>query len=340
MKSLNAFPLLSALFALETVHGFSVSPSLRPISFAHPHQQFKISTITSYQTHSREFSSRLKSLQFCQDYKSHTRCSSVTTDTVNDCAHHTLPSQSDPAGVAPADTRHSPPQCIGEQLKVLWDFSRPHTIIGSIVALTSIFMYTLPPTLWFTPSFLLAWITALIPSLLVNFYITGLNQITDIDIDKINKPYLPIPSGRLTKQNAIKLVLFSLFVSLAIATKALLPMKLIIVIPILLGSIYSLPPFRFKRYPILAALCILTVRGIIINLGFSLYAKEAILGLPTVSSFSQVFDNHKDSLALSGFFSLFGLIIALMKDTPDVDGDKKNNIGTLAVRLGANRMFR
>ena len=35
----------------------------------------------------------------------------------------------------------------------------------------------------------------------------------------------------------------------------------------LLGTAYSLPPFRLKRFPILAAFCILVVRGSLVNLG-------------------------------------------------------------------------
>ena len=48
----------------------------------------------------------------------------------------------------------------------------------------------------------------------MNIYITGLNQITDIDIDKINKPNLPLASGDLSKQQGIAIVLFCLVVSL------------------------------------------------------------------------------------------------------------------------------
>ena len=42
----------------------------------------------------------------------------------------------------------------------------------------------------------LAWAT--VCAILVNIYVTGLNQITDVDIDKINKPYLPIAAGHLS----------------------------------------------------------------------------------------------------------------------------------------------
>jgi len=39
---------------------------------------------------------------------------------------------------------------------------------------------------------------ALVPALLMNICIVGLNQIFDVPIDRINKPYLPLASGEFT----------------------------------------------------------------------------------------------------------------------------------------------
>lgn len=50
------------------------------------------------------------------------------------------------------------------------------------------------------------WVQALIPALLMNVYIVGLNQIYDIDIDKVNKPYLPLASGEFSVTTGITLV--------------------------------------------------------------------------------------------------------------------------------------
>jgi len=42
----------------------------------------------------------------------------------------------------------------------------------------------------------------MVPALLMNLYITGLNQITDVEIDKVNKPDLVIPAGDLRLRDA------------------------------------------------------------------------------------------------------------------------------------------
>ena len=45
-----------------------------------------------------------------------------------------------------------------------------------------------------------ALLQALVPALLMNICIVGLNQLYDIDIDRVNKPYLPLASGELSEQ--------------------------------------------------------------------------------------------------------------------------------------------
>lgn len=75
---------------------------------------------------------------------------------------------------------------------VLWRFTRPHTIIGSAIAIPSIFLLAAPTyQSFFTMRSFVSLIYAAVPSLFMNLYITGLNQITDVEIDKINvSPYI------------------------------------------------------------------------------------------------------------------------------------------------------
>lgn len=39
------------------------------------------------------------------------------------------------------------------------------------------------------------------------------------------------------------------------------------------------------------------------------------------------------------YFAVFGVVIALMKDVPDVKGDALSNVRTFSVRLGQKRIF-
>merc|ERR1740121_2414364 len=109
----------------------------------------------------------------------------------------------------------------------------------------------------------------------------------------------------------------------------------ILVSSFLLGTIYSAPPLRLKRSPFLAAFCIVVVRGLIVNLGFYSYAALATNLSPGLGVGGVVFGTR--CLLAGAFFAVFGLVIALMKDVPDVLGDRSANIRSLSVRLGPAR---
>lgn len=80
-----------------------------------------------------------------------------------------------------------------------------------------------------------------------------------------------------------------------------------------LGGIYSVPPFRTKRNPILAGLTIATVRGFLLNFGVYYAVKDAI-GVP--------FNWSPKVSFVARFMTIFASVIAITKDLPDIEGDK------------------
>lgn len=226
-----------------------------------------------------------------------------------------------------------------QTLKDVWDFSRPHTIIGSSISILSVYLFSIPRAFWGTRLFLEGFLKALLPSLLANVYVTGLNQVTDIEIDRINKPYLPLASGNMSKSMGVSLVTLCGILATLLVWNASTFLKSAVLGSMFLGTIYSLPPFRLKRYPLLAAFCILTVRGALVNVGFFFDAKKSVLNQP-LGSLSDMLRMYPESFFANLFFAIFGLVIALMKDVPDVSGDTENNIRTFSVRLGSKTMFR
>jgi homogentisate phytyltransferase/homogentisate geranylgeranyltransferase len=175
-------------------------------------------------------------------------------------------------------------------------------------------------------------------------YITGLNQITDVEIDKINKPDLPIAAGDLSMKNAIITVTVSLIASLglSVASPVLGTQGLNVALwfSAILGTVYSLPPLRLKRFPFLAAFCIVAVRGAVINAGFFAHAKVAAFGAAPLSSVWYYLTTDPRCYLSSLYFAVFGVVIALMKDVPDVKGDDLSNVRTFSVRLGPKRVYR
>jgi 4-hydroxybenzoate polyprenyltransferase len=77
---------------------------------------------------------------------------------------------------------------------------------------------------------------------------------------RVNKPYLPIAAGDLSVHSAWLLVLFFAGAGLSIVAFNFGPfITSLYCLGLFLGTIYSVPPFRLKRYPIAAFLIIATV---------------------------------------------------------------------------------
>ncbi|XP_020093050.1 probable homogentisate phytyltransferase 2, chloroplastic isoform X1 [Ananas comosus] len=234
-------------------------------------------------------------------------------------------SQADAAGSSPLTKSFS------ELRDSCWRFLRPHTIRGT--ALGSIALVA--RALIENPDLINWWLTfrafcGLVALICGNGYIVGINQIYDIGIDKVNKPYLPIAAGDLSVQSAWFLVLFFAAAGLLIVSWNFGPfITSLYCLGLFLGTIYSVPPFRLKRYPVAAFLIIATVRGFLLNFGVY-YATRAALGLTFQWSSPVAF--------ITAFVTLFALVIAITKDLPDVEGDRKFQISTLATKLGVRNI--
>lgn len=186
--------------------------------------------------------------------------------------------------------------------------------------------------------FIASIIFAILPSLCANIYIVGLNQLTDIDIDRINKPNLPLAAGKYSFRQACWIVALMGSIALILASY-LGPILLATVgVSMAIGTFYSLPPVRLKRFPFWAALCIFGVRGIVVNLGFFLYFKTLFTNSYQPSSL--LFAVPPEVWTLTQFVVLFTLAIAFLKDIPDLEGDRRFHILTLTLRLGPHSVFR
>ncbi len=195
---------------------------------------------------------------------------------------------------------------------VLWRFTRPHTLIGSALAIPALH-FLAAPTLKdaCTTASAVSALYAMVPSLLMNLYITGLNQITDVEIDKVNKPKLPIAAGDLSPKAANIIVITALIVSLVLGVSNPIlgsqGLNVALWASGILGTLYSLPPFRLKRFPLLAAFCIVSVRGAVINAGFFAHAQTAAFGVQ--SSVLSCLRSDPKCFLSSLFFAVFGIVI-------------------------------
>lgn len=76
---------------------------------------------------------------------------------------------------------------------------------------------------------------------------------------RVNKPYLPVAAGDLSVQTAWLLVIFFAVTGLLIVAANFGPfITSLYSLGLFLGTIYSVPPLRMKRFPVAAFLIIAT----------------------------------------------------------------------------------
>ena len=215
-------------------------------------------------------------------------------------------------------------------LGVLWRFSRPHTIVGtalSVLGLYVIAVASIPALAAGEGAGDLAW--TLLAAFCVNVFIVGLNQLEDVEIDRVNKPHLPIAAGDLSIPGARAIVSVAAAIPLLLAiTQGALELAAV-GFAMAVGAAYSSPPLRLKRRPVVAALAITGVRAVVVNLG--VYGHFALslggdLAIPGAV------------WALTLFVLPFSFAIAVLKDVPDIEGDRRFGISTFSVRLGPERV--
>ncbi len=218
--------------------------------------------------------------------------------------------------------------------QVLWRFARPHTVYGTSASVLGLYLLagfvaagSLQPLLSALPQLGLAWSACLA----ANVYIVGLNQLTDVEIDRVNKPHLPLAAGSLSWRQGLGIVVACGAASILLALTGIPYLLLTVLLSNGIGTAYSLPPLRLKRFPLAASACIYSVRGLIVNLGLYSHFQQVMQGRVELSA---------PIVWLTGFMSIFGLVIALFKDIPDMEGDRQFAIATFSLRFGPERISR
>ncbi len=201
----------------------------------------------------------------------------------------------------------------------LWKFSRPHTVVGSVIGILTLFYIVCEKQESLSISYLLLALGVGVSS---NIFIVGINQIADVEIDRVNKPFLPIPSGIMSLLRAKMVVAAALSISLTLSLWTSPYLFAIIGLASVIGWAYSMPPCHLKKHFLGATLSIVIVRGVLLNLGGYLVFNHLV---------NNSVDLPNDVLILTIFIVLFSMVISWFKDLPDISGDSQFNIKTLAI---------
>jgi homogentisate phytyltransferase / homogentisate geranylgeranyltransferase len=211
---------------------------------------------------------------------------------------------------------------------VLWRFSRPHTLVGTFLSAAGLYLIAVA-TLPGAGIDHLLWV--MLAGACVNVAIGGVNQITDVEIDRVNKPHLPLAAGDLSVDAAWRIVAVCAAVPVGLGlTQGPLETGAVVA-ALAVGAAYSLPPVRLKRHPVIASLCISGVRAVAVNLG--MYGHFSL-------AFGGRLEVPPSVWALTLFVLPFSFAIAVLKDVPDREGDRRFRVATFTVRLGPHRAAR
>jgi 4-hydroxybenzoate polyprenyltransferase len=161
---------------------------------------------------------------------------------------------------------------------------------------------------------------------MLNAASNAINQIYDLEIDRVNKPRRPLCTGALTLGQAWGFTIASFVVAWVLAWMAD-PIGThecfwIVLFTSVLVWAYSAPPLRTKRHGIWANVTIAIPRGMLLK----------VAGWSTVKTVVGV-----EPWFIGAIFGLFLLGAASTKDFADIEGDKKGGCRTLPIEYGVVR---
>jgi 4-hydroxybenzoate polyprenyltransferase len=208
------------------------------------------------------------------------------------------------------------------------DLARPFTLVAPALgffsgALTAV--GAAPREVW-TPSLLLFPFVGSLMAATLNGGNNALNQIYDLEIDRVNKPRRPLPSGRLTVAQAwgFTAITYALSLLLAwlVAPAGRHECFWLVLAAVVCTLLYSVPPFRTKRLGVWANVTIAIPRGTLLKVaGWS--SVKTIVGV--------------EPWFIGAIFGLFLLGATTTKDFADMEGDRSGGCRTLPIQFGVRR---
>lgn len=220
-------------------------------------------------------------------------------------------------------------QGTGGKCKAYIDFARPFTLLAPGIGFISWGLVALGAH----PTGSFNWVS-LWPILLggamaaiLNVASNGINQIFDLEVDRINKPDRALPSGRLSIKEAWGITIITYIIAFVLAWFVSPPEGghqtfIIVLVAALFTYIYSGPPFRTKRNGILANLTISVPRGMLLVIaGWS--AAKSVLAV--------------EPWWIAAIFGVYIVGAASTKDFSDMKGDEAGGCITIPIKYGIEK---
>ena len=217
---------------------------------------------------------------------------------------------------------------IRERVRLYTEFARPFTLFAPALGMASggaTAIGAAPREAWSVWLVVYPLLGALMAAVL-NAGSNGLNQIYDYEIDAVNKPRRPLPSGRMSRREAWAFT-WATFAAAWLLAWLVAPggrhqCFWLVVAATLITTLYSVPPFRTKRLGIWANVTVAIPRGALLKIaGWS--SVKTVVGV--------------EPWFIGAIFGLFLLGATTTKDFADMEGDARGGCRTLPIQFGVTR---
>jgi len=211
---------------------------------------------------------------------------------------------------------------------VWFELARPFTLVAPALGFASgaVTAAGAAPAQPFTAALAIYPLIGLTMAAVLNSASNALNQIYDLEIDRINKPKRPLPSGRVSVREAWIFTLAAYAAALALAWFVAPGGRhecfWIVAVATAITVLYSVPPFRTKRLGIWANVTIAVPRGVLLK----------VAGWSSVKTIFGV-----EPWYIGAIFGLFLLGASTTKDFADMEGDARGGCRTLPIIYGVRR---
>ncbi len=143
-----------------------------------------------------------------------------------------------------------------ERLHTYYVFARPFTLVAPALGMVSggVTAWGAKVEHWpvGTVGILVNIILGAVMAAMLNSASNGINQVYDLEVDRINKPKRMIPSGRMSIKEAMWVSVVFYLLALAASWFINIQCFILVLIAAILTVVYSVPPFRTKRWGLAA----------------------------------------------------------------------------------------
>ncbi len=212
--------------------------------------------------------------------------------------------------------------------RVWLELSRPFTLVAPALGFASgaVTAAGATPREPFDLQLLAYPVVGLTMAAVLNAASNALNQIYDLDIDRINKPRRPLPSNRVSLRDAWVFTVICYVVALGLAWLVAPDGRhecfWIVAVATVITILYSVPPFRTKRLGIWANVTIAIPRGVLLK----------VAGWSSVKTTVGI-----EPWYIGAVFGLFLLGASTTKDFADMEGDARGGCRTLPIIYGVRK---